>query len=354
LRNKFGNPVGGLILSDEFNGGGVLILPQMNKNFDVIFTLLTEVIAELSPHLFPDLEGAKWVQRDEYELEEIKKLKNEKIKVEEETERQLAELDEKIEKEREDFEFLHGIITNTGDKLVENVKEILDFIGFKKVVDVDKTIKAGEKLEEDLQIHDESPTLLVEIKGISNYPKDEDLLQVHKYIPKRMREWKRDVGGVSVINYQRNIPAFERTYIDKDKIEHVENHKITLVSTADLFVLIRGMVRWGWDGKVIRDLFYEIGKIPDIPSHYKPIGEIFSYIKDKNIVGININSRKLYIGQKIGYKINNEFLEEQITSLQVNNIDVDEALPGQEAGITTNYSEKELKKGTVVYEVNDS
>lgn len=351
LRNKFGDPVGGLILSDDFNGGGVLILPQINKNTDVIYTILTEVIAELSPHLFPNLEGAKWVQRDEYELEAIKKFKMDKIQVEKEAKKQLDMLDKKIDKEREEFEFLHGILTDSGDKLVEDVKKSLDFIGFKQVVDVDKTIKGDKKLEEDLQIHDESPILLVEIKGISYTPKDSDLLQVHKYIPRRMKKWdRRDVHGVTLINYQKNIPAFKRSNIEKDKIEDVKSHEITVTSTIDLFILIRGMIRCGWNGKVIRDLFYEIGKMPAIPSNYKPIGEIFTYIKGKNIIGINITSRKLYKGQKIGYKINNEFLEEHITSLKVNRHDVEDASSGQ-ASIKTIYNEKELRIGTVVYEV---
>jgi hypothetical protein len=89
LKNKFGSPVGGLILSSDFKGGGILILPQIPKTPDVISTLLTEVIADLSPHLFPDLEGVKWIRRDEYELEAIKKFENEKIQVKEEAEKQL-------------------------------------------------------------------------------------------------------------------------------------------------------------------------------------------------------------------------------------------------------------------------
>lgn len=350
LRNKFGNPVGGMILSDDFKGG-VLILPQIPKTPKIVHALLTEVIADLAPHLFPDLEGSKWVQRDDYELEAIKEFKNEKIKVKEEAKEQLKLLNGKIDKEREEFGFLHGILTNTGDELVEDVEKCLKFIGFNQVINVDKTIEEGKKREEDLQIHDESPILLVEIKGISNYPKDEDILQVHKYIPRRMRDWDRtDVNGVSLINYQKNIPAFERMLISQDKIGDIESHEITFISTIDLFILIRGMIKWGWDPKYIRDLFYEIGKVPSIPSNYKPIGEIFSYIKGDNILGINIGTGKLYKGQKIGYKVNNDFLEESVTSLQVESTDVEEALSGQ-AGIKTIYSEKILKKGTIVYEV---
>jgi hypothetical protein len=120
-------------------------------------------------------------------------------------------LDEKIGKERDEFGFLHGILTNTGDELVEDVKKCPDLIGVKQVIDVDKTIDNDKKREEDLQIHDESPTLLVEIKGKSGFPTDEDILQVHKYIPRRMQEWERfDVSGITIINYRRNIHAFER------------------------------------------------------------------------------------------------------------------------------------------------
>ena len=210
LKNKFGGCIGGLIVPEN-SKGRILVLPQLSKKSEIILKLLRELIPDISPHLFPHIEGLRWVERDEYELDSIIKYKNEKILVRQRAEKELEELDKKIAKEREEYGFLHGIITQTGQELVLSIKSCLEFIGFKNIVDVDKQIcnQNTKKLkQEDLQIHDASPTLLVEIKGLSSLPREADIIQVTKYVNRRMREWGRqDVHGVSIINHQRNIPA---------------------------------------------------------------------------------------------------------------------------------------------------
>ena len=127
----------------------------------------------------------------DYELDSILKYKNEKVKVQEKAEKDLVSLDEKIDEERESLGFLHGILTKTGDELVEDVKKCLEFIGFQKIIDVDNEIGETKPKQEDLQILERSPSLLLEIKGISGLPNEEKVLQVVKYIPRRMREWGR-------------------------------------------------------------------------------------------------------------------------------------------------------------------
>lgn len=354
LKNKYDEDISGLIISGEFKGL-ILILPQILKKPDVILSLITEVLPDFSPELFPYLERSNWVIRDEYELESIKKYKNEIITVRKRADKELNSINEKIKKDREKFGFIHGILTKTGDDLVKDVIKCLEFIDFKKVIDVDSVIDGSNPKQEDLQIHDKSPVLLVEVKGISGLPDEEEVLQVVKYIPRRMKDWdRRDVNGVSLINHQKHIPALERdneNVFTKQQIEDAESHDITLITTWDLFILIRGMMKYKWDPAVIKDLFYEKGRISNVPSNYKPIGKIFTYIKDENVIGIKITDKKLYIGQRIGYRLNDKFLEEEITSLQINNKDVNEAHSGQSVGIKTIYSKDELKNGIIVYEV---
>ena len=202
LSNKFEKCVGGLIVPED-SSGRVLILPQISKKPEAIVTLLREVLPDISPHLFPHIEGSQWVERDEYELDSVLKYKAKKIEVQQRAKRELEELDKKIVEERDKLGFLHGIITNTKDDLVESVKSSLEFIGFKQVIDVDKQILEQETnapKQEDLQVHkDKSPTLLIEIKGISGLPHESDTIQVVKYVPRRMKEWNRvDVRGVSI------------------------------------------------------------------------------------------------------------------------------------------------------------
>jgi hypothetical protein len=61
-------------------------------------------------------------------------------------------------------------------------------------VDAEGDARAAK--QEDLQILDASPTLLVEVKGLAGFPREDDTLQVVKYIPRRMKEWDgTDVAG---------------------------------------------------------------------------------------------------------------------------------------------------------------
>jgi hypothetical protein len=357
LSDKFERSIGGL-LTLEKSKGCILILPQIPKEADTILTLVCEILPDISPHLFPHIEGFRWVERDEYELDSVLKYKAQKTEVQQRAKRKLEELDKKISNERNRLGFLHGIITNTGEDLVLSIKLCLELIEFKQILDVDEQIQnqiAQSPKQEDLQIHDKSPTLLLEIKGLSGLPRESDTLQVVKYIPRRMREWGRvDVRGVSIINHQRNIPALEReneNVFTRQQIEDAENNDITLLSAWSLFLLVRGMMNWGWDPKVIQSLFYISGRMPRFPTNYKPIGEVSNYWEKLGVVGVQISENRLYVGQRIGYVIHEGYLEEEISSLQVEKQGVEEAVPGQLAGVKTIYSKSLLRKGTVVCEV---
>ena len=355
LSNKFERCVGGLVKPKD-SKGRVLILPQISKKSEAIVTLLREILPDISPHLFPHIEGSRWVERDEYELDSVLKYKAEKIEVRQRAKRELEELDKKISEERDKLGFLHGIIAKTGTDLVESVKSCLEFIGFEQVIDVDEQIREQNTkapMQEDLQVHDKSPTLLIEIKGISGQiPREEDTMQVVKYVPRRMKEWDRlDVRGVSIINHRRNVPALERdnqNVFTKQQVEDAQNNDVTILTTWDLFLLIRGMMKWGWNPKAIQELFYQNGRMPKIPTIYKPIGKIVNYWEKISVVGVQISENKLYKGQRIGYVTPEGYLEEEVLSLQVENQDVEEVFPGQLAGIKTIYSKNLLRKGTTV------
>ncbi|NQE46089.1 hypothetical protein C5S31_08730 [ANME-1 cluster archaeon GoMg2] len=261
LSNKFAGFVGGLVKPED-SKGRVLILPQISKKPEAIVTLLQEVLPDLSPHLFSHIEGSPWVEKEEYELDSVLKYKAKKIEIQQRAKRELEMRDKKILGERDKLGFLHGIITKTGTDLVESVKFSLEFIGFKQIIDVDKQILEQDTKapkQEDLQVHDKSPTLLIEIKGISGLPHESDTIQVVKYVPRRMKDWNKvDVRGVSIINHQRNVPALERdnqNIFTEQQVEDAENHDITILTTWDLFLLIRGMMKWEWDPKAIPCVF---------------------------------------------------------------------------------------------------
>ena len=357
LKNKFDDDVGGLIWPED-SKGRVLILPQTSKKSDVVVALLQEVLPEISPHLFPHVEGARWVERDEYELDSVIEYKLGKETVRQRAKRKIEDLDKNIAEERSKLGFLHGILTKTGDDLAADVKLALEFIGFDQVVNVDEEIQeqgCSVQKQEDLQIHDRSPTLLIEVKGISGLPSESDTNQVVKYVARRMKEWdRRDVFGVSVINHQRNLHAIEReneNTFSETQVEDAESQYVTLVTTWDIFLLIRGMMKWKWDPKAIQDLFYDSGRMSRIPTIYKPIGNIRKLFPRNDVVGVEI-SENLSKGDRVGYVIREGYLEEDVSSLQIDGQDVDDAVSGQQIGIKTENLDK-LREGMTIYKVSE-
>ena len=359
LKNKYGDNIGGIFFQEE-SKGRIVILPQITKKSEVVVSLINEFLPTLSPHLFPDFKKFKWIEDNEYELDTILNYKTEKIKVNQRAKEELEEIDKKILKEREKLGFIHEIITKSGDELVVSVKKCLEFIGFKKVINVDEKIDSQEgptSKQEDLQILDKSPILLLEIKGLSGHPRESDMMQVYKYISRKMKELGRtDVRGISIINHQRNIPPLERdnrNVFTKQQIDDANSNDITLLTTWDLFLLTRGMIKWKWNPKVIQELFYQKGIIAKFPINYKPIGEIIKYWKKLSVIEVKIFDNKIRKGQRIGYVTNLGFLEEEVKSLEIKKCKVTEAIPGQIVGIKTMYSKDKLVKGTNVYIVTE-
>ncbi|BDZ68604.1 hypothetical protein [Methanobacterium ferruginis] len=353
LNNKFNQSVGCLIPDDNTETSGkILILPNMPRTPELFLDLLNEVLPSISPHLFPNVKG-KWIEEDEYEFSSIKDLKGQIEEIAVKAKGKIESIEEDIVSERREHGFLHGILTGTGDELVDDVEKCLEFIGFEEVVNVDNELKEGENKEEDLRICDNSP-LLVEVKGPSTNTKEEDIMQLVKYRGRRMEEWERfDIGGVFIINHQRNIAPLKRdnkaVFTDK-QVEDAVRDKILLTTTWELFLLIRGMMEYEWDPEVLRDLFYQPGRLPQVPSNYEPVGKIVKFFKKNVVVGVELTDGELSKGQRIGYKLPNEFLEEDVKSLEIEGKNVASAAVGDRVGIPSEFIDI-LKVGLTVYKI---
>jgi hypothetical protein len=195
--NKYGAPVSGAIIQNRRLK--ILIFPIVTNQASFLCELFDSVLPELVPHLFPEHVGAKWVEDPRYELTNIVALKEKILEVEASARKETEMLTQAIVAERAKMSFQHDLLRETGDKLVAAVKTALAAVGFKSVMDSDQLVQPGGRRREDLQIHDRSPVLLVEIKGIGGLPPDHDAIQVGKYIAPRMKEWNRtDVTGISL------------------------------------------------------------------------------------------------------------------------------------------------------------
>ena len=356
-RNKYGLDVACSITMEK-KKGRIFIFPNLQNKPLFVMKLLKDVLPEISPHLFPDFEGAHWVQRPEYELLEIQILKNEVIQIQEESKQKIETFKAKIEAIRSEMSYLHDLIKETGEPLVAAVKKALEVLGFQKIVDVDQEMKRigdSRTKREDLQIHDNSPILLIEVKGIAGLPKDTAALQVWKYIAPRMKEWSRtDIQGLSIINHQRNIPTLERendSLFRDDVLINAEEHKFGLLTTWDLFRLIRSFLKNDWKHKYVKDLFCQCKRIIPVPTHYKFIGRIEKFWEKIGVVGVRIENLEIKVGDRIAFELPVEFEEQLVESLQVDNESADSIGKAELAGINTSLTKEQAKKGTRVFKI---
>jgi hypothetical protein len=354
-KNKYDAPVSVAIAPNK-GKGLVFIFPRLKDKPLFLIKLLKNAIPELAPHLFPHMEGSRWVQRPEYELLKVLELNSRLKQIKEDAEKQIIDLKKEIEDERKDKGYLYDLIRETGTPLVDSVKKVLEILGFKSVVDVDeemkKTADTGFK-HEDLQINDYSPALLVEVKGIAGLPSDADALQVWKYVAPRMKEWNRtDIQGLSIINHQRNLPALDRdnkTPFREDILTNAQEQSFGLLTTWDLFRLTRSYIKNGWKHKYIKDLFYQSGRIEPVPKHYELIGSIERFWPEAGAVGVRIKESELKQGDRIAFELPVEFEEQDAESLMFDNKQVDKAEIDELVGIKTNLNKEQARKGVRVF-----
>jgi len=282
--DKFGNSVAGTFMPNDEFGGWIFVFPQIENKSAFLLEFLIDILPELKPELFPYSENKNWIERNEYQPISVQKLNKHIEEIETETKHNIEKINEEIQKTKQHIEYQNKLLTDDDDSLVKAVKTSLEILGFDSVIDVDEELaKQGitTNKAEDLQILDESMSILTEVKGIIGLPKDDDALQVLKHIPIRMREWnKTNVKGLSIINHQKAVPALERENhkVFRDLIlETASEQHLGLMTTFDLYRLIRNFLKLDWKHKNIKDLFLQSGRISIVPSHYQYVGIIENY-----------------------------------------------------------------------------
>jgi hypothetical protein len=333
--NKFGTCVAAAIKGN----GLILLLPHPANKTEATQKLIEEFLPELSPQLFPENKAKSWTRTKKYELEPVTKLQMQKEQLEAELKNKIGSIDTEILSMRHQWKHLYSLLTEASDSLVDAVRSSLEMVGFSGI-NADE-LAPNNFLQEDLQIIDTSPALILEIKGLAGLPNDASTNQVWKYIARRMKEWNRtDVRGVVIINHQRNIPPSERqnaSVFTTQQEEDAIHHDITLFSSWEIFQLLRGMLRWYWPQEAIRPKFFKPGRISLVPEHYIEIGKIVKEWPHAHAFSAELN-QGLSLGERIGFIRDNEYWEQDVTSLEIATEPVVRAEAGQRVGIGTSLS----------------
>jgi len=360
--NKYGLPVAGLLSTEvhelpsgESARGLVVLLPQVEDVGTCTMTLLTDVLPVLVPRLFPDSERMMWRHQEQYELPGVRALEVEIAVVRAEAEERERALREAVEAKRESEGWMHTLLTGTDDELVDAVVSALGVLGLKDVrkIDDEEEERESGRRREDLQIWDASPLILGEVKGISNLPKEASSLQVWKYLTPRMRKLDRvDIRGLAIINHQRGLPPLERENVhtfQQDVLDNAVEQGFGLLTTLDLFRLVRNKQRWGWPDETVIPLMYGNGRVLAIPAHYELVGVVTHFFEGPGAVIVEVTASGFSVGDDLAFVLPIDYVQERVESIQLDDAAVESAAVGDVVGIETGLTKAQARNGVAVY-----
>jgi len=349
--NKYGDELAG-VLQLESASGLVLLLPRISDFHVVLPRILSEWATDKLPGLFPEHTAFGWIHRPEYELTEVACLKRKRESTKRDLEKAVREIDDEIERAQEDHAHYHTLLTGTGGRLVDAVIAALREVGFARVIDVDAE-QAGQNLaddlREDIRIEDRSPLLVADVRGLTGLPSDEDLTQAEKHALMRTRKLNRtDVQALTIINHERNLPPRERiaSPFRDEMVRNAEDTQAGLMTTWDLFRLLRSASELGWEPEHLLGVFYRYGWIQPVPEHYSLAGSVERLWKDA--FGF-VPTQTVAQGSRLAVETGDTYIEFPAESLQIDGTPVTEAAPGSECGVAYTGSSSEIKKGARVY-----
>ena len=150
----------------------------------------------------------------------------------------LNRIEGEIESNQSKYQFLHDLITETGDSLVKSIECFFAYLGFRNIINMDET--NPDIKEEDLQISLEQGLLVIEAKGIGGTSKDSECSQISKIKFRRAKERNKfDVFALYIVNHQRYLPPLERKNppFSEKQIEDAQSDERGLLTTYELFKL---------------------------------------------------------------------------------------------------------------------
>ncbi len=321
-----------------------------------ISDLLDSVLPEISPHLFPDIQNSKWIHRADYELSQILELEKKKELATAEFKQKMSKIDKRIQDERNENSWRHELISETNDVLVKAVQRALRILGFLDIVDMDIEYESkNETRKEDLQIRDGKKVIVVDIKGISGLPSDEDVMQAQKHailLNNKNKDTDKETYSLSIVNHQRHLPPLDRNNKEPfgSKILGFSEDVTGLLTTWELFNLVRNFEKLEWSKDNITPLFYKTGRIKLIPCNYYFLGNISNIWKNNNAFGINMVNEALSAGDRIAIKtISSEVFQEiAVSSIMVNDKNTESVNSGNDVGISCE-DISSIKRGMEVF-----
>lgn len=298
------------------------VLPQIENKVVLLERLFTNCLYRNFSELFSLQTKNTWLTKKEYELPEIVQLCEEKEEARQIYENTIEQKDKSIAEIRKKYNFLYAMLTETGDSLVNNVKQYLEWLGFDNVQSMDEEVKEGEDFQEDLQIHlANNELLIIEVKGLYGTSKDNECSQISKIELRRIHERKySNVYALYIVNNERGkeplkrqMPPFTETQIKDAEFAHR-----AMAYTYQLFNLYFEIETGIISKEEARNALFQNGLV-DFRSNFKSIGKPYDYFKNNKVACIELHDTILSVGDKVYFEDDRK----RLNVVEIVNIQVD-------------------------------
>jgi len=308
-----------------FRNNLLLVLPQFEQKGEILEELLTTVLPDVVPSLFPYNTESQWLEDPAYLLPHAQELLEQKDEIKNKFEAEIARIDERIEKNSKGYKWLHELLTKNSGELVTTVKTFFEWLGFENIRDMDE-INSSLK-EEDLQVDMKSGLLVVEVKGIHGTSKDDECSQVNKFVTRRMKErGSTDVQGLYVVNHQRHLPPLDRQNppFSETQVKDAVSDGRGLLTTWQLFNLYFSIENGAISKEEAREAIRRAGLITFEPQGSVLLGRPIKLYQNDTVLLFE-DTPRIAIGDRLLIKRDERYLSVNIKSIRVDDRDVREA-----------------------------
>jgi hypothetical protein len=343
MKNQDGEVISYIGYSE--NCGYEIVLPVCEKKEELIVKLLSSVLPEIIPSFFPESKEFAWINEQEFLPKEILAIEEERNKIQEEYNLKINSLDERRIDIEKKYKFLNDLLIETGDKLVDAVCTYFKWLGFSNVEAIDGN---EDILREDIQITEDDKMYIIEVKGIGGTSTDSECSQVAKHRRKREKEHRdKEIIPIYIVNHQRYMrPSLRQNPPFSDnQIDYAENDERGLLTTLQLYNQYKLIESGIFTKDETRNSLVEWGLISLIPKNLISIGIYDEYFKKPKAGILTLNNVRIKVGDEIYAQKGERWIRTQITSIQLNDENVDCADNG-EVGIVTDI---ELEKGFEIF-----
>lgn len=331
----------------------LFMFPQIKDKSQFISDFLKSIAPSISPELFPYSTQNSWKEHKLYRLPNEQLLLDERIQIEKDFEKKLNEADKKISKNKAEFSFLHNILSETGDELVDSIIKFFKWLGFENVKDMDKELENSRIKAEDIQIEIENGLLIIEVKGIGGTSTDSECSQISKIKHRRCNERDSfDVYAMYLVNHQRYLPPLKRKNppFTKEQKGDALNDERGLLSTWQLYKLYFDIQNGILSKQEAKSSIIDYGLIEFKPKNISLLDEPKEFFKDNFVCIVNIKSMEIKIGDEILVERNGQYSKVKIVRIKQNDKQLKQASNG-EVGLEF---DTQIKKKSRLWKKNSS